>query len=175
MTEWPKKVEREGLEITGFIAAYGRLPGSRHLEVVTKGEKPDYIVKDLRTGQEYGVELTSVYVDDRSVPDLHMRDEVSAVSIPYDERELERYRTRLAGAIIDKICKARKGYDRTRPLILAIYVNEYISIYLREAELQQFVGRYAGLFEAMTPFTEVVFWNLPNDGVFRATPTINDA
>lgn len=174
MTRWPRGPEREALEITGFIEAYRRLPGSRQLEVIAKGKMPDYVVKDVRSGQEYGVELTSVYLDDRSVPDEHMRDHIRPVSIPYDEADLERYRTRLVGAIIAKICKARKDYDRARPLILAIYVNEYISIYLRERELEEFVRRYDGLFEAMTPFNEVVFWNLPNGGVFRATPRARD-
>ena len=143
----------------------------RQLEVVSKGDMPDYVVRDVCSGQEYGVELTSVYLDDRSVPDIHMRDEAGAVPTPDDESELQRYRTRLAGAIVDKICNARGGYDRTRPLILAIYVNEYISIFLRERELKEFVTRYDGLFEAMTPFNEIVFWNLPNGGVFRAMPS----
>lgn len=171
MTQWPRTADREELEIAGFIAAYRRLPGSREFAVMAKGEMPDYIVRDVHTGQEYGVELTSVYMDDRSVPDLHMRDEKGPVPLPDNEEELERYRTRLVGAIIDKVCKARKGYDRTRPLILAICVNEYISMYLREAELKQLTVRYDGVFEAMTPFTEIVFWNLPNAGVFRATPS----
>lgn len=171
MTQWPQKADREELEIAGFIEAYGRLPGSREFVSVAKGEMPDYIVRDIRTGQEYGVELTSVYMDDRSVPDSHMRNEEGPVPIPDNADELERYRTRLVAAIIDKICKARKGYDRTRPLILAIYVNEYISIYLREAEFQQFAERYDGVFETMAPFSEIVFWNLPNAGAFRVTPS----
>ena len=173
MTQWPKKQEREEFEIAGFIAAYSRLPGAVQFEVVRKGEMPDYVVKDLRTGQEYGVELTSVYVDDRSVPDLHMRDEPDPVWMPPDEAELERYRTRLVGAIRDKICKARKGYDRSRPLILAIYVNEYVSIYLPTLEVQELVRRYDDLFEAMAPFDQVVFWNLP-DGVVCAKPSGNN-
>lgn len=175
MTTWPRGPERERLEIEGFIRAYSRFPESQRFEVVTKAEMPDYIVRDVATGEELGVELTSVYLDDRSVPDVHMRDENGPVEMPQDEEELERYRNRLVAAIIDKICKARKGYDRARPLLLAIYVNEYISIYLREAELQAFVRRYDGLFEAMTPFSEVVFWNLPNGGVLRARPSSSRA
>lgn len=170
-TQWPKKADREELEIAGFIAAYRRLPEVQELAVVAKGEMPDYILRDVHTGQEYGVELTSVYMDDRSVPDLHMRGEEGPVPMPDNEEEFERYRTRLVGAIIDKICKARKGYDRTRPLILAIYINEYISMYLREAELKQLTDRYDGVFEAMAPFIEILFWNLPNAGVFRAKPS----
>ena len=171
MTTWPRKPEREQFEIEGFIAAYARLPDSRPFEVVSKGETPDYVVRDVRSGEEVGVELTSVYLDDRSVPDVHMRDDDGLEEIREDEQELERYRNRLVGAILDKICKARKGYDRARSLILAIYVNEYVSMYPREAELQAFVKRYDGLFEAMTPFCEVVFWNLPNGGVLRARPS----
>ncbi len=171
MIEWPKKREREQLEIDGFIEAYVRFPESRQFKVIAKGEMPDYIVRDVQSGEEFAVELTSVYLDDRSVPDVHMRDDNRPVEIPENNEELERYRNRLVGAIIDKLCKARKGYDRARPLILAIYVNEYVSIYLREAELEALVRRYDGLFEAITPFSEVVFWNLVNGGIFRSRPS----
>lgn len=170
MTTWPAGPEREEHEIAGFITAYSRFAESRRFEVVAKREMPDYIVRDVASGEELGVELTSVYLDDRSVPDVHMSQEDRPVETPDDPEQLERYCNRLAAAIIGKICKARQGYDRTRPLILAIYVNEYISIYLREAELQEFVGSHGALFEAMTPFSEVVFWNLPNGGAFRARP-----
>jgi hypothetical protein len=101
-----------------------------------------------------------------------MRDEEGPVGIPDDKVELETYTKRLVGAIVDKVCKARKGFDLTRPLILAIHVNEYISIYLGEREVQEFARRYEGLFDAMTPFTEIVFWNLSNDGAFRVRPRL---
>lgn len=68
------------------------------------------------------------------------------------------------------MCKARKGYDLSRPLILAIYVNEYIAIYLGKSEFEEIVRRYAGVFDAVEPFTEVVFWNLGNGGIFRVRP-----
>lgn len=165
---WPNGEEREAFEIAGFIAAYS---GLVQLEVVRKGDKPDYVVRDVRTGQEYGVELTSVYLDDRSVPDIHMRDEPDPVWIPDDETQLEKYRSRLAGKVLDKICKARQGYDRSRPLILGVYVNEYISIYMPAAEIQAFLKRYDGLFEAMAPFSRIVFWNLPNREVVCALPS----
>ena len=71
---WPNKAQRENYEINGFIEAYSRLPESRKFEIVLKGDKPDYILKDAKTGDEYGVEVTSVYQNDRSVPDAHMRD-----------------------------------------------------------------------------------------------------
>ncbi|MCZ6673518.1 MAG: hypothetical protein O7C75_11345 [Verrucomicrobia bacterium] len=168
---WPNKTEREELEIAGFIEAYVRLPENQQLEVLSKGEKPDFVVRDKKNNGEYGVELTSVYLDDRSVPDVHMKDEERIVEIPYNEDEVEKYMKGLVGAVIDKVCKARKGYDSSRPLILAIYVNEYISIYLGKSELEELVLRYEGVFDAMVPFKEVVFWNLGHGGAFRVTPS----
>jgi hypothetical protein len=141
--------------------------------VVQAADKPDCVVRDVRTGQEYGVELTSVYLDDRSVPDVHMREEQGPTWIPDDETLLEKYRSRLAGAVLDKICKARQGYDRSRSLILGVYVNEYISIYMPASEVQAFVKRYDGLFEVMAPFSRIVFWNLPNGDVVCAKASGN--
>lgn len=168
--EWPKKADREKFEIAGFIEAYSRLPGAPQLAEFSKSEKPDYIVREAISGREFGVELTSVYLDDRSVPDVHMRDEPGVTDIPYDKNLIAKYGDRLIAAIMEKICKARNGYDTTRPLILAIYVNEYIGIYLGKSELDTLVHQYSGLFDAMSPFVEVVFWNLGNGGAFRVRP-----
>jgi len=169
--KFPNKNERENFEINGFIEAYAKLPEARQLIVVSKNETPDYIVQDSKTGKEYGIELTSVYIDNRSVPDFHMPDHEGCEDIPYDRRQIEQYLNRLIAAIIEKICKARKGYDVSRPLVLSIYVNEYIAIYLDKPELDAFVQRYEGLFDSMTPFTEIVFWNLGNDTVFQVSPS----
>lgn len=172
--KWPDKQSRQQFEITRFVEAYARLPGAPQLAILEEGDRPDFIVAEVATGQQFGVELTSVYIDDRSVPDVHMVDGEPAdelVPIPFDRTELERYQQRLLSAIQDKIQKARSGYDRTRPLILAIYVNEYIGIYLGKPELDVFVRRHESLFDAMAPFVEVVFWNLGNGGVFRVRPS----
>jgi len=172
--EWPDKQSREQFEITRFVEAYARLPGSPQLTILVKSERPDFVVRETATGREFGVELTSVYFDDRSVPDVHKVDGHPAdepVPIPFDKNELERYQQRLLSAIQDKIRKARGGYDTTRPLILAIYVNEYIGVYLGRPELEVFVRRYESIFDAMAPFAEVVFWNLRNGDVFRVRPS----
>jgi hypothetical protein len=142
--------------------------------MVERCEKPDFIVRNTSTRSEYGVELTSVYINDRSVPDVHMIDNEPAEElseIPFVKIELLRYQLRLLSAIQVKIRKARCGYDANRPLILAIYVNEYIAIYLGRAELDAFVRRYEPIFDAMAPFIEIVFWGLGNGGVFRVKPT----
>lgn len=172
--EWPDKQSREQFEIAQFVEAYARLSGAPQLTVMEKSEKPDYTVRETSTGREFGVELTSVYIDDRSVLDVHMVDGEPAdepVPILFDKTELERYQQRLLSAIQEKIRKARAGYDKTRPLILAIYVNEYIGIYLGMPDLEVFARRHEAIFDAMAPFVEIVFWNLGNGGVFRVRPS----
>ncbi len=168
---WPRKAERELSEIEGFIQAYGRLTSGRQFEIVDESEKPDYIVKDTSTGKIFGVELTSVYMDDRSVPDEHIPTHEGMVDIPYDHQKLDDYLDRLADSVRVKIAKARKGYDTRRPLILSVYVNEYISIYIRERHLKEMVNRHPGVFDDMSPFLEVVFWPpFGDDGVFHVHP-----
>jgi hypothetical protein len=169
--QWSKKEDREAFEINGFINAYAHLPASPQVSVISKGEKPDYVVKDVNTSAEFGVELTSVYADDRSVPDVHMQHQPGIVDIPYNEEQLEKYKKRLVATVVDKICKARHGYDTKRPLILAVYVNEYVGIYLGKPELEALVRQYEAVFDAMTPFAEVVFWNLGNSSVFGVRPS----
>jgi hypothetical protein len=164
--KWPSTSEDEAFQIEKFVESYSRLPERVEFEIVSKTESPDYLVKD-QNGREFGIELTSVYMDDRSVPDHHIQETNGHKEIPYDPKAFEQYQKRIIGSIIEKICKARKGYDLRNPLILAIYMNEYISIYLNEPELEKFVDRYRGVFDSMDPFCEIVFWNLGNGGVFR--------
>lgn len=170
--KWPDKEARERFEIDGFIEAYQRLPEGRRFAIVSKGEKPDWLVVDTASGEEFGVELTSVYLDDRSVPDRHMswgEDEQNR-NIPYSKETMRKYGARIIVAIEEKIRKARSGYDTTRPLVLSIYPNEYEGIYLGEEELQQLVKDNEELFDGMAPFCQIVFWALGNGAVFRVRP-----
>lgn len=167
---WPKKAERELFEIEEFIQAYDRLPSGRHFEIMDKAENPDYIVKDTSTDEIFGIELTSVYTNDRSVPDEHIPTHEGMMEIPDNHQQFNDYLDRLADSVRDKIVKARKGYDTSVPLILSIYVNEYISIFIREEHLQEMVNRHPEIFDDMSPFLEVVFWSLPNNSVFSVRP-----
>ena len=174
MKTWPARDEREDLEIRGFIKHYARLPHNRKLDIVERRERPDYFLKDVATGVHVGVELTSVYLSDRSVPDEHIPPKPAHLfntGIAYDETELEKYKRRLLGAVADKVTKARDGYDLSCPLILSIYVNEYRAIFLDElSEWEQLVRDNESLFDNCHPFSEIVFWNLPNGMVFGVRP-----
>ncbi|MHB8831720.1 MAG: hypothetical protein ACYC9V_00895 [Desulfobacteria bacterium] len=136
---WPSKDDREKYEIHGFILAYSRLNSNLNLIIEAKRERPDYIIRDQTTGQRFGVELTSVYLDNRSVPDVHKKPITGVTDISYDELQIDIYQKRLVEAINTKISKARKGYDINFPLILSVYVNEYICIYTDKEDWELFV------------------------------------
>ena len=171
---WPNKEDRETFEINGFIEHYARLPEKRKFKAVSRGDKPDYVVSCVESGSEYGVELTSVYLSDRSVPDDHipnLEGPHEIVDLSFNSRDHDHYKVRLLEAIEAKIAKAKTGYDRSRPLILSIYVNEYTSLFLTQEELEQWVKSHQSVFDNMHPFSEIVLWSLPNGGVFRIRPS----
>jgi len=169
-SNWPKKTEREEFEIAKFISAYARLSKGRRFVVHSKQETPDYFLKDSATGEIFGVELTSVYLNDRSVPDEHMKPVNGLVEVPYDPDAIELYNSRLIASVESKVQKSRKHFNTSHPLILAIYINEYISIHLENSDLEKLVRTNESLFDAMKPFTEVVLWNLANEGAMSITP-----
>ena len=89
---WPSKEEREAYEINGFIESYTKLPGGRELVVLEKREKPDYLVKDRTSGEVFGIELTSAYLSDSSVPNEHLKTlNGKAEHIPFSREELEQF------------------------------------------------------------------------------------
>jgi hypothetical protein len=95
--KWPSKAEREQFEINEFISAYEW----RSLVVESKGEKPDYILRDTKSGELIGVELTAVYLDDRSVPDEHMKPSQGWETIQYSPELISLYKKRLIKKLIE--------------------------------------------------------------------------
>lgn len=105
--------------------------------------------------------MTSVYMNDRSVPDAHMQDD-SFVGTPFSQLEIIQYKKKILESIINKVCKARHHYIKKFPLILSVYVNEYVSLHMGLEYWKSFASRYNSLFDCFTPFEEIVFWPLPS-------------
>lgn len=169
---WPLKDEREEYEIYGFIEHYKRLPVGRKFTILEKRGKPDYFVKDEMSDECFGVELTSVYLDDRSVPNEHiptLNDKPN--NIPFNREEIEQYKLRIIDAIKDKVGKANTSYGLRYPLILSVYVNEYRSIFMSKKEWEQFITENADEFDAISPFTQIFFLGLANNDAFLVTPS----
>jgi hypothetical protein len=168
---WPSKDEREEYEIEGFIELCKRPPESREFIILEKREKPDYFIKDQKTNEIFGVELTSVYLSDLSVPDEHIQTlNENPQNIPFNREEIEEYKLRIISAIRDKVEKAKLSYDQRYPLILSVYVDEYRSIFMGRKEWEQFVTENEPAFDAMGPFTKIFFWSLANNDALIVTP-----
>ena len=158
---WPSKRDREVEEINGFIESYKRLKHGRNLRVIEEREKPDRIVQDTETGEIFGIELTSEYIDNKSVPAKHKSNNYGYITD--DQQKIDAYEKKILKRINEKVKKAREGYLLKCPLILSFYVNEYESIYMNEEYWRSFAKRNDNFFDSIDPFLEVVFWSLPND------------
>ncbi len=167
---WPSKDARETYEINGFIEHYSELPAGRRLVILEKRENPDYLVKDQASGEVFGVELTSAYLSDHSVPNEHLKTlNGKSESIPFNREEIEKFKNRLLEAIKTKVGKAVDSYDLTYPLILSVYVNEYRAIYMDRDEWECFITDNQIAFDAMHPFKEIFFWSLLNGDALSVT------
>jgi len=165
--DWPNKEDRENFEINEFIKNFKNLPNGREFKIINKREKPDFFVEDTKTNEYFGVELTSVYKSDRSVPDEHINSKDK--NTPFNREEIEKYKERIIEAIKSKVKKAQKHYDLRYPLILSVYVNEYCSIFMNRNEWQSFVDNN-GMFDLIEPFSGVFFWDLANGDALLVTP-----
>ena len=132
-------------------------------EISKKGKppEPDFIVADRQSGALLGVELTSVYSDDRSVPDVHMKLD-NLKTIPYDPGEVERYLQQIINKAKAKADIYTRNHPGNMPLALSIYVNEYIAIHADEEEWLE-VGKKVQ--ENLGPFQMAILWSLPDDGM----------
>ncbi|HEV7506501.1 MAG TPA: hypothetical protein VGS07_16490 [Thermoanaerobaculia bacterium] len=164
--KWPSKTERERWEIGEFLDIYRRLPHGLDLELMEERDKPDFFVQEVGGNRRFGVEVTSVYLNDRSVPDAHMNDSFDWLNLQCDREQLELYESRLAQAVGEKVALAKREYDTRYPLLLSVYVNEYISKFITKDRWYKFRQDHNVLLGNTDPFIEVLFWNLPNNGAF---------
>ncbi|MBP2626922.1 MAG: hypothetical protein H6Q68_1633 [Firmicutes bacterium] len=157
--QWQDKKSREAFEIAEFIKHYERHYGKR-FEIVKKSERPDYIVRDGVKEVLYGVELTAVYLSDRSAYEEHIHH--GSEILLEDPDVMENYQRRIVRAVAEKVQKARKGYELINPLLLSVYVHEYVAAYLGFDEWKAFELKYKETFTNIAPFIEIVFWPLSN-------------
>ena len=169
--DWPSREDRERWEICSFIEHYRVLPERRSFEIERRQERPDWILRDTATGELVGVELTSTYIDDRSVPDVHRRP--GTLWLPYHSEEVVAYGTRIADTVRAKVRLARSGYEAGLPLLLSIYTNEYLTIHMDEATWASLVREHESTFDDIAPFAEVVIWPLRNVSVLQIRPGIS--
>lgn len=164
-SNWPNKEARESYEISQFIEHYKKFPHGRHFEMIRRGDcvksGPDCLVKDSTTQELFGVELTSVYNDDKSVPTAHIKQLTEPEPIRYNQEQINKYLQRVKNTIATKIQAAKSNYDTSYPLILSVYINEYETIWITEKIWRSFIKQNDVFFDQIRPFSEIVLWPLP--------------
>ena len=156
---WQDKKTREAFEIAEFIKHYASHYGQQ-FEIVRKSERPDYVVRNSATNALYGVELTAVYLSDRSAFEEHIH--AGSKILLEDPDVVENYQKRIIRAVTEKVQKARNGYELSNPLLLSVSVQEYVAACLGMDEWQAFEIKYRDRIHNIAPFMEIVFWPLPN-------------
>ncbi|MFL6261146.1 MAG: hypothetical protein ACJ76Y_15710 [Thermoanaerobaculia bacterium] len=172
MVDWPAKEDRQKIEFDLFRRGYRTLENGCDIDLMQWREQPDCEVRDVETGEIFGVELTSVYLNKRRVESYRK----GLVKVPKrDPALIEAYQRRLLEAIREKVEKARSGYEIYPRMILAIYVGDIVAIHMdREDDWCRFHDEHREDFDNVSPFSEVVFFNLANDGVF-SIKCVNEA
>ena len=97
-----------------------------------------------------------------------MSDDKAILLVEDNPDDFELYKNRIVSQIFTKIQKARKEYNKDHPLILAIYVNEYVSIHIGLNEWRIFIESEE-IFDSIEPFKEIVFWSLGNHRAISVT------
>ena len=158
--DWPlNKEEREDKELEYCFQSWSARDSSLDygdLVSVDRGEKPDRIIRNQKTGKEYGVELTAVYLDDRSVMDHHrMLTSEEEPWFIHDPAKVRAYLHCIVRRVQEKV-RIAQNYDNQRDLILAVYLNEPILSQYFTRELQDFIREHQA-FRSIDPFVRIVF------------------
>jgi hypothetical protein len=177
---WPKKVERERQELRWFLRDYAKLSWSPPVSVERwpsdDNTSPDAVLRNLRDGGLVGVELTSVYVSDKSVPRVH---QAPMPPMTLDENlqrngerygaetignEIERYRKRLVAQVRRKLTKRYAPCDN---LILGVFVAEtYLALYFSgRSQWLEWSEQFRREVASILPFSEIVLFGLANEHV----------
>jgi hypothetical protein len=167
---------REDLEIEMFLRCYNEQRKSDYT-ILRKRKRggPDYFIKDSK-GNILGVELSSVYKDDKVVGSEHKPEHVGneLSDIPFDSNTHEdirnHYFKRIFGKINDKRAKVKSGkHDTTYPIILLLYLNDYYIIHIDSIEWELFRNINDAYFSQIKEFKEIFLIGIRTDSYLVLT------
>ena len=149
--------QQEAKEIELFLQEYNLIEPGGPWRASTHRDRPDFIITSESNFEERAVELTSVYLDDKSVGRDHVRRVRGPIAIPYDARKVERYKARIIRAVEKKCRSFAEGFGG-RTAILSVYLNEYIAIHLSQADLLELFNIHLPRVAGRGPFNQIVLW-----------------
>ena len=164
MCNIPSKDEREGYEIREFLGAYSKIKKIdftilKKLDDEVGESLPDYLIRDTQSNEEIIVELTSVYLNDRSFIDRHFKEGTGIDKIPVQKDDINAYKERVLEQIKRKSKKALKYPLNDRKLVLSIYLNEYESLCIRKEAWVDYLKNHIETIDNLSPINEVLLWN----------------
>lgn len=173
-TIFSNKDIRQDLEIEMFLRYYNEQHKSDYT-ILQKRERPDYFIKDSK-GNILGVELSSVYKDDKVVGSEHKPEHVGngLSDIAYDSNTHQdirnHYFKRIFGKINDKRTKVKSGkYDTTYPIILSLYLNDYYIIHIDNSEWELFKNINNAYFSQIKEFKKIFLIGIRTDNYLVLT------
>lgn len=134
MISSPAKLGREKYEIGRAISClceFNQLLDPKLIQNIEHSDRPDVKV-DLGYHGVVGIEVTSVYMDSKSVPTRHYK--ASCLDIYDDDAAKSKYKNNVVKAIHNKIAKARSYVSDIDVYVLYLYLNEYIDMHIPENE-----------------------------------------
>ncbi len=158
--------EQEAKEIDLFLKVYNLFEPGGPWHASTHRDRPDFIITRKSNFEERAVELTSVYLDDKSVARDHVRRVRGPIAIPYDARKVERYKARIIRAV-EKKCRSFADGFGGQTAILSVYLNEYIAIHMSQEDLFELLLIHLPRVAGRGPFHQIVLW-----GSCPGTPVI---
>jgi hypothetical protein len=151
------KQKRESYEIELFLRECNLITTGAPWTAYEHRDHPDYVLFSHPLNQRRLVELTSVYLNDKSVETEHRLRHAKPMAIPYNARKLEAYKNRILRAI-ERKCKTFSDGFEGEFAILSMYLNEYIAIYLSREELLRLVILRFHQIAGAGPFNQIVLW-----------------
>ena len=167
----PNKIEREKFEIDNFICSYSEVK-NKDYEIVKKLDDqkadslPDYIVKDIDLDKQFYVELTTVYLDNKSFINRHWKDDKEIQEIDFNKDNICKYKKRVLDAIISKNKKAKKYPKEFDKLVLSIQLNEIEGIFINKNDWETFLKENETTLCKCINLNEVLLWNSGGKSVF---------
>jgi hypothetical protein len=149
--------QREAKEIVLFIREYNLIEPGAPWTASTHRDRPDFIITSESNFEERAVELTSVYLDDKSVARDHVRRLRGPIPIPYDARKVERYKARIIRAV-EKKCRSFADGFGGRTAVLSVYLNEYIAIHMGQEDLFELLLIHLPRVAGRVPFNQILLW-----------------
>jgi hypothetical protein len=161
----PCQKAREAEQVAMFMNLAASWPRPRKFIEVGRADSesdgPDYVIEDIETGRRFGLELTQVFLNDRSVPERHRTLHTYFNPPSREDGQADAYAGAVKTAILKKGEKAKR-YDRSNPLWLFASLEEPEARFLGQTHVRELFA-LKELDAALENFSQIFLWPVAGD------------